>query len=299
MLGVDAVDAMLFGGNDEGLEATFNDPNKVNGRYRPYDRAFDPAKLTAARKKADGSSRAHSKFTEPPVRLSKLPTWAAVTWHCREADDWAAAFRAAVPDARTKFFIHSYERCGVADKKRGMRDMLYEGINHLDRIPFGAHSSNVSAFAHHIVQHYAKLPDRLLFVKGGFAAAQLGPQEAARAWLEKEGSGAGTIVDASAASAARDVPLAAGLCDTYKAVTGAADCPSTASVDGSWSGLVVSRSAVLAVPKERWQAALAALSKASVDDIGRHEELMLGLLPALLGVSKSSPNVFGGAAAAP
>ena len=46
MLGVDAVDSMLFGGNSEGREATFNVPGKVNLRYRPYDRDFSPKTLS-------------------------------------------------------------------------------------------------------------------------------------------------------------------------------------------------------------------------------------------------------------
>ena len=40
MLGYDAVDSMLFGGNEQGREATFNAPNKVNNMLRKYDRNF-------------------------------------------------------------------------------------------------------------------------------------------------------------------------------------------------------------------------------------------------------------------
>ena len=42
MLGLDAVDSMLFGGNAEGREATFNSPNAVNSKFRPYDFDFNP-----------------------------------------------------------------------------------------------------------------------------------------------------------------------------------------------------------------------------------------------------------------
>lgn len=51
MLGLDAVDSMLFGGNAEGREATFNSPNAVNSKFRPYDFDFNPqAILLSCRK---------------------------------------------------------------------------------------------------------------------------------------------------------------------------------------------------------------------------------------------------------
>ena len=158
MLGVDAVDSMLFGGNAAGREATFNSPDVTNNRYRRYDYAFEPAALAKA------AGRAHS-FARPPRRLRKKPQWDWVLPHCDEKDTWLNEIRTAMvglPE-QTKWLVHGYERCGVADIKRPMLEMLREGLNHHDRIPHALHAPPLSAWVKHIVQHYAKLPELLFF----------------------------------------------------------------------------------------------------------------------------------------
>jgi hypothetical protein len=158
MLGVDAVDSMLFGGNQEGREATFNSPDYVNGRNRPYDRDFDPAAL------AREAGRAHT-FGLPPRRLRTLAQWDWVLPHCDEKDSWLDQIRkvmVALP-TETKWLIHGYEHCGVAEVKRPMLEMLREGLNHHDRIPHPTHSLPLSGWVRHIVAHYKKLPDYVFF----------------------------------------------------------------------------------------------------------------------------------------
>ena len=85
MLGYDAVDSMLFGGNGAGREATFNSPDVVNSGYRRYDRHFDPAQL------ARDAGRNH-KFEKLPRRIEKLPQW-IMPPHCDEPDGWLGKIR--------------------------------------------------------------------------------------------------------------------------------------------------------------------------------------------------------------
>ena len=40
----------------------------------------------------------------------------------------------------TKWLVHSYEHCGLADVKRPMLEMLREGLNHHDRVPHKTHA---------------------------------------------------------------------------------------------------------------------------------------------------------------
>jgi len=63
----------------------------------------------------------------------------------------------------TKWLIHGYEMCGVAEVKRPMLEMLREGLNHHDRIPHPAKSLPLSAWVRHIVTKYHKLPEYLFF----------------------------------------------------------------------------------------------------------------------------------------
>ncbi len=166
MLGVDAVDSMLFGKNNVGREATFNSPNKVNNMYRAYDYNFDAAELAreAGRKHTFGA----------PKRLSILPQWDFVSWRCNDKDDWTDDVRRLLVRQKspTKWLIHSYEVCGAAEKKRPMLEMLREGLNHLDRIPHPSTGSPYSAWVRHIVAREKKaLPNILVFVRGGQRAA--------------------------------------------------------------------------------------------------------------------------------
>jgi len=166
MLGVDAVDSMLFGGNAAGREATFNAPNKVNVQYRNYDFDFEPAKL------AREAGRKHT-FAKPPRRLRRLPQWDFVSYHCKEADGWTSTVRklmTSLPD-ETKWLVHSYEECGMADSKRPMLEMLREGLDHLDRIPHKAPGRPQSGWVRHILAHYRKLPNLLVFVRGNVPAS--------------------------------------------------------------------------------------------------------------------------------
>lgn len=289
MLGVDAVDAILFGGSAEGVEATFNSPSKVNNRYRPYERKVDAAKeVASARARADGSARRHSKFTDPPLYLEPLQSWAVVAWHCREPDEgWAAAFKSLVPAARTKFFAHSYERCGVADVKRPAAQMLFEGLHHLDRIPHGAPSTNASALAHHVHAYHAKLPERLCVVRPGSEARHLPPSLGAR--LLAADLAVLAVAPDGAPLASTVVPLTPALCSLYKAALGleaAAQCPESASVQPDW--------AVLCSPRERWartsadtwaRVGLALDASASAAGARGAEGLLLGLLPQMLGAT--------------
>ena len=162
MLGVDAIDNMLFGGNEvKGeirREATFNSPDLVNNMYRPYDFAFDAARLSA------DAGRQHT-FKRPPHRLKKRRQWDWVLPHCDEKDAWLDRVRAlmvALP-VETKWLIHGYETCGVAEVKRPMLEMLREGLNHHDRIPHKAHAPPLSAWVKHIVTKYETLPELLFF----------------------------------------------------------------------------------------------------------------------------------------
>ena len=158
ILGVDAVDSMLFGGNEEGREATFNSPDYVNGKNRPYDREFDPVALARA------ARRAHS-FQKPPRRLRVLPQWDWVFAHCDEDDAWVDQIRKVMTSlpSDTKWLVHGYEQCGVAEVKRPMLEMLREALNHHDRIPHPAHSLRLSVWVRHIVAHYHKLPEYVFF----------------------------------------------------------------------------------------------------------------------------------------
>ena len=158
MLGVDAVDSMLFGGNAAGREATFNAPDVVNNNMRKYDRDFDPLELSRT------AGRAHT-FGKPPRRMARKPQWDWVLPHCDEKDEWVDQIRkvmVALP-AETKWLIHGYERCGVADVKRPMKEMLREALNHHDRVPHTFHAPPISGWVQHIVSRYSTLPDVLLF----------------------------------------------------------------------------------------------------------------------------------------
>ena len=160
MLGYDAVDNMLFDGSEEGREATFNRPSYVNGRYRRYDRDFDPASL------AKQAGRAHT-FDAPPRRLKKLPQYDWVTYHCKQGDGWVDKIRQTMLSqaATTKWLVHGYEHCGYADVKRPMLEMLREGLNHHDRIPTPGAAFPAYGWVRHIVAHYHKLPELLFFAK--------------------------------------------------------------------------------------------------------------------------------------
>jgi len=158
MLGVDAVDNMLFGGNAAGREATFNSPDVVNNGLRKYDRQFDPAELARA------AGRSHT-FAKPPRRMLKKPQWDWVLPHCEEKDEWLDSIRKVMVGlpSETKWLIHGYERCGVADIKRPMKEMLREGLNHHDRVPHAFHAPPLSAWVKHIFSRYKTLPDMLFF----------------------------------------------------------------------------------------------------------------------------------------
>lgn len=286
MLGVDAIDAILFGGNGEGVEATFNSPSKVNNKYRPYERKVDPAKeLAAARPRPDGSARKHTRFSGTPVHLLPLPTWSAVTWHCRERDAWPAAFKALVPETRTKFFVHSYERCGVGDVKRPAAEMLFEGLHHLDRIPHGGARTNASALPHHVKAFYAKLPDRLLFVRPGSHEGHM--PRSLRARLGAADFAFAAISAGAAAPQSGATPLTPALCSLYKVALGlgaAEQCPEKADTLADWQVLVASAERVRKVPAERWAAMEAAVdASASAAGAEEAERLLLGLLPQILG----------------
>jgi len=137
-----------------GREATFNSPNVVNNAYRKYDFDFDPVALSRA------AGRAHT-FGRPPRRLSRKPQWDWVLSHCDEPDAWLDQIRVAMVGLprETKWLVHGYERCGAADVKRPMKEMLREGLNHHDRIPHATKSPPLSAWVRHIIYHYSKLPE--------------------------------------------------------------------------------------------------------------------------------------------
>lgn len=295
MLGVDAIDAMLFGGNTEGVEATFNSPSKVNGHYRPYERNVDFQKvMQLARRRPNGSKRNHTKFG-PPTRIASLPIWSAVTWHCLEPDGvWPSAFKLLVPDERTKFFAYSYERCGVADTKRPAAEMLFEGLHHLDRIPHGKPRTNASALAHHLRSFYDRLPDRLLFVRPGTTAAHL-PQSL-RSTLSDAVFAFATVGTGSAPLAQSDMALTPALCALYKTVIGlesSAACPERALILPGWQVLLASAECVRAVPQARWAAIEAAAEAPDSMEAESVERLLLGLLPQIIGESLTpKPELF-------
>ena len=85
--------------------------------------------------------------------------------HCDEPDQWLDQIRAVMTSlpTDTKWLIHGYERCGVAEVKRPMLEMLREGLNHHDRIPHTPKALPLSAWVKHIVQHYRKLPEYVFF----------------------------------------------------------------------------------------------------------------------------------------
>jgi len=164
MLGYDAIDSMLFGGNDQGREATFNLPNKVNNMLRKYDYNFDPERLSRE------AGRKHT-FGAPPRRLHQLPQWDWVSYHCKDADPWVDRVREVMVSQPkdTKWLVHGYEVCGVGGVKRPMMEMLREGMNHHDRIPHPMSDLlptpvPVSGWVRHIVAHYGKLPPYVFFV---------------------------------------------------------------------------------------------------------------------------------------
>jgi len=173
MLGVDAVDSMLFGGNAAGREATFNSPGVVNNRYRAYDYDFDPAALSRE------AGRSHT-FGKPPRRLRRLSQWDWIYPHCHEDDHWTNRIRSlsiGLPTS-TKWLVHSYERCGIAEKKRPMPEMLREALDHVDRIPHApaAWGSPSSAWLRHILDRlpdpkrkgaHKEMPELLVFVRPG------------------------------------------------------------------------------------------------------------------------------------
>lgn len=166
MLGVDAIDNMLFGGNAAGREATFNSPDVVNNALRKYDRDFDPNELARA------AGRTHT-FAKPPRRMAKKPQWDWVLPHCHEKDEWLDEIRkvmVALPQ-ETKWLVHGYERCGIADIKRPMKEMLREGLNHHDRVPHATNAPALSAWLKHIVSRYQKLPEFLLFAPPSVASS--------------------------------------------------------------------------------------------------------------------------------
>merc|ERR1712087_216511 len=74
----------------------------------------------------------------------------------------------------TKWLIHSYEHCGVADHKRPMLEMLREGMDHVDRIPHSPQAFGPSGWVRHMMsrlpdakgKQIGKLPDLLVFVRG-------------------------------------------------------------------------------------------------------------------------------------
>ena len=156
MLGVDAIDNMLFGGSDVNgqmiREATFNSPDLVNGMYRKYDRDFDPAALARA------AGRKHT-FGVQPRRLTPKPRWDWVVPHCHEKDDWLNKIREVMVKlpSQPKWLVQGYEACGVADVKRPMLEMLREALNHHDRIPHAGNKLRISAWVKHVVGHYKGL----------------------------------------------------------------------------------------------------------------------------------------------
>jgi len=149
---------MLFGGNAAGREATFNTPDVVNNHFRTYDWNFDPAKL------ARDAGRGHT-FAKPPRRMSPKPQWDWVVPHCDEKDGWIDQIRKIMVSLprQTKWLIHGYERCGIAEVKRPMKEMLREALNHHDRIPHPTNSPAISSWLRHIVMNYKKLPERVFF----------------------------------------------------------------------------------------------------------------------------------------
>mmetsp|Transcript_55662 Transcript_55662/g.121179 ORF Transcript_55662/g.121179 Transcript_55662/m.121179 type:complete len:1186 (+) Transcript_55662:218-3775(+) len=259
MLGVDAVDSMLFGGNEAGREATFNVPNKINQQYRKYDYNFDANEL------ARQAGRAHT-FSNPPRRLLKLPQWDFVSCHCRQPDAWADRARSLMVElpSDTKWLMHSYEHCGVANVKRPMLEMLREGLDHLDRIPHGNGTHPQSGWARHLVAHYHKLPDRVVFVRGSV------PDDSSA--FSKEKGVASVAVQAAdfhmwgSHSSELPLKLRGEFCaSVWPLVQRARDfkkpCPERV-VSMSNSLFVASRRRLLATPKDVWMALGALLSDA-------------------------------------
>jgi len=126
--------------------------------YRSYDFNFDPEELSRK------AGRAHT-FGRPPRRLSRKPQWDWVLPHCDEQDSWLDQIRAVMValSRETKWLVHGYERCGAADVKRPMKEMLREGLNHHDRIPHVMKSPPLSAWVRHIATNWRKLPEFVFF----------------------------------------------------------------------------------------------------------------------------------------
>ncbi|KAL1530285.1 hypothetical protein AB1Y20_001196 [Prymnesium parvum] len=269
MLGYDAVDSMLFGGNDQGREATFNLPNKVNNMVRPYDRMFDRDEL------ARQAGRQHT-FGAPYRRLKQLPQWDWVTYHCRGTDEWLDKIREvmiAQPED-TKWLIHGYEVCGFAKVKRPMHEMLREGLNHHDRIPHPMADSAptpfpVSGWVRHIIAHYKRLPDILFFAPSDvpassrlFSSAGRGSIIAAMKESADFGMWGTRIVDMPAA-------MHTTFCKVVWPLTARAEkrklkrsCPERV-VTMAEPVILVSKSRILNTPLETWKKVLSLLEDAT------------------------------------
>jgi len=279
MLGYDAIDSMLFGGNEQGREATFNVPNKVNNMVRSYDRNFDPAEL--ARK----AGRAHT-FAEPPRRLKVLPQWDWVTYHCDGPDTWLDKIRelmVAQPD-NTKWLVHGYETCGVASVKRPMLEMLREGLNHHDRIPHPMSSAapkpfSVSGWVRHIIAHYNRLPDVLFFAPANvprssrvFSPSGAGSVPAAMAESAEFGVWGSRVIDMPAALHARFCDIVWPLASAKRTMQ--RSCPERV-VTMAEPLILVSKRRVQRTPLATWQKVLQLLDD-SVADKGNDELLKFG-----------------------
>uniref|UniRef100_A0A7S0L1S9 Amine oxidase domain-containing protein n=1 Tax=Coccolithus braarudii TaxID=221442 RepID=A0A7S0L1S9_9EUKA len=255
MLGVDAVDSMLFGGNDAGREVTFNAPNTVNQQYRKYDFDFDPSRL------AKQAGRSHS-FGAAPRRLLRLPQWDWVTYHCQQDDHWADRVRELMVSRpeQTKWLMHSYEACGAADTKRPMLEMLREGLDHLDRVPSSNTSHEAVGWARHVSAHYQKLPERIVFVRGGL------PADSA---LLSKGSGVDKFANSDFhmwGSHVAELPLSlrSDFCQiawplVQRVRRHSRSCPERV-LTMSNSAMFVSKRRLLAAPIDVWQSLLALLS---------------------------------------
>jgi hypothetical protein len=185
--------------------------------------------------------------------------------------------------------VHGYERCGVADVKRPMLEMLREGLNHHDRIPQPSSSHAVSGWLRHIVAHYAKLPERLFFAAGSTPASSslfASQDPITRALADSDdfgiwGTAAAEMPESMRAAFCAEVwPIAKEVAKRG----GHRDCP--AHVTGMSDAMMyASRGRILAVPKVSW-AKLASLlegaqGKAHADMLGHAWHTMLGEPAAL------------------
>ena len=279
MLGVDAVDAMLFGGNAAGREATFNVPNVVNTHFRKYDWDFEPSALSKRAK------RKHT-FGAAPRRFRARAQWDWVTTHCREPDDWVDGVREVMVGqlSEVKWLVHGYERCGVAETKRPMAEMLREGLNHHDRIPH-ALGTLLSGWVRHIVAHYAKLP-QTLYLLGALPTRGSGPLSSREIAAAREasadfgvwGSGVARMTDAMRADfCARLWPLVP---EGSKARRDGDECPSSLA-STSEPQFFVSRRRVLGTGLATWRKLLALLEHPT--EAERNEKLLRHSLHVFLG----------------